>query len=163
MSRTLKRSIPSPTDWLSLPVAQDLIRQAVEAPADRRTQAVRILNLLLDAQGAEVPLPIVMRCAAQYNYCIHILRRAGFRILNRSEKCNGILHSWYRLEISGLDDSTPPAPEPRARRVKRPAENLQLFTQEQTQPTPPAPPAPAKPAQSQTIWRDPEMGGLARG
>jgi hypothetical protein len=153
MSRRFKQNIPSPTEWLNSITARDLIRQANEAPAERRSQAVRILKLLLEAQGADVPLPTVMRCAAQYNACIHTLRRAGFRILNRSENSNGILHSWYRLEVSGLDGTAPTPELTPPRRTKRPAENMQLFPQE----TPPA-----KPAQPAT-WRDPEMGGLSRG
>lgn len=155
MSRRFKQSIPLPTDWLNSPVAKDLMRQANEAPTERHSQQLRILKLLLDAQGAEVPLPTIARCAAQYNGRIHVLRRAGFRILNRSESHNGITHSWYRLEISGLEDSTPPGPvSPRSRRAQRPAENMQLFAEG---------PAPSKPAQPETIWRDPEMGGASRG
>src|SRR5690348_13764576 len=112
MSRRLKRSIPSPTDWLKSPVAKDLVRQALDAPAEQRSQPARILRLLVQAHGAEVPLPVIMRCAAQYNYCVHQLRNAGFQIVNRSEKRKGVLHSWYRLEIDVPEDlNQPPAPE----------------------------------------------------
>ncbi len=157
MSRRMKRSIPAPTEWLNSPAAKDLVRQALEAPSERRSQDVRILKLLIDAHGAEVPLPNIMRCAAQYNACIHGLRKAGFRILQRSENCNGILHSWYRLEIEVPEDLSPKEGIRREpRRAVEPALNMQLFP---TQPEPPQ----SKPAQPATIWRDPEMGGNARG
>ena len=154
MSRRIKRSIPSPTDWLKSAVAKDLVRQALEAPSERRSQDARILKLLIQAHGAEVPLPGIVRCAAQYNRCIYNLRTAGFRVLQRSEKQNGILHSWYRLEIEVPEDPTP-AQVQRPKREKRPEQNMQLFA---TQPDAPEQPQ-AKPAQSAMIWRDPEMGG----
>lgn len=155
MSRRIKRSIPSSTDWLKSPSAKDLVRQALEAPSERRTQEVRILKLLIEAHGAEVPLPVIMRCAAQYNCRIHKLRNAGFRILQRSESRNGILHSWYRLEIDVPEDLTP-APLQRTKREKRPAQNMQLFATEQETGKP------VQAAREPVIWRDPEMGG-ARG
>lgn len=154
MSRRIKRSIPSPTDWLNSPVAKDLVRQALEAPSERRSQDARILRLLIQAHGAEVPLPAIMRCAAQYNRCIYNLRTAGFRIVQRSEKQNGILHSWYRLEIDVPEDLTP-APVQRQKREKCPAQNMQLFATEHDIPEQPQ----SKPAHSDMIWRDPEMGG----
>lgn len=154
MSRRLKRSIPSSTDWLQSPVAKDLVRQALEAPSERRSQTARILRLLIQAHGADVPLPSIMRCAAQYNYCIHNLRNVGFRIVNRSENRNGVLHSWYRLEIEVPEDlNQPPVQERAPRREKAPAENMQLFAADAEAP---------KPAQPAMVWRDPEMGG-ARG
>ena len=155
MSRRVKRGIPSPTDWLKSPVGKDLVRQALEAPSERRTQDVRILKLLIEAHGADVPLPIIMRCAAQYNRCIYNLRTAGFRILQRSETCNGIVHSWYRLEIDVPEDLTS-APAQRPKREKRPAQNMQLFATEQETAKP------IQAAQPAMVWRDPEMGG-ARG
>jgi hypothetical protein len=154
MSRRIKRNIPSSTEWLNSPVAKDLVRQALEAPTERRTQDVRILKLLIETHGSDVPLPIIMRCAAQYNRCIYNLRTAGFRILQRSEKQNGILHSWYRLEIDVPEDLTP-KPQP-PKREKRPEQNMQLFAAEQETGKP------VRAAQEPAIWRDPEMGG-ARG
>lgn len=151
MSRRFKHSNPSPTDWLKSPVARELVRQALGAPAEQRSQPVRILKLLIQAHGADVPLPIIMRCAAQYNRCIHNLRSAGFSIVNRSENRNGVLHSWYRLEIEVPEDlNQPPAQDCARRREKAPAETMQLFA---------ADPEAPKPAQPAMVWRDPEMGG----
>jgi len=160
MSRRMKRGIPLPTDWLKSSSAKVLVRQALEAPADRRTQAVRILKLLIEAHGADVPLPTIMRCAAQYNACIHHLRSAGFRILQRSENRGVILHSWYRLEIDVPEDLAPQTETSREkRRATRPVQNMQLFASEQDAAEPPQ----SKPAQPAMVWRDPEMGGSARG
>jgi hypothetical protein len=155
MSRRIKRNIPSSTEWLNSRLAKDLVRQALEAPTERRTQDVRILKLLIQAHGSDVPLPIIMRCAAQYNRCIHDLRTAGFRIVHRSEKRDGVLHSWYRLEIDVPEDLMP-GPVQRPKREKRPEQNMQLFAAEQETGKP------VQAAQEPTIWRDPEMGG-ARG
>jgi hypothetical protein len=47
---------------------------------------------------------MIMKCAAQYNACIHALRRAGFRIVNFNSRQDGILHSWYRLEMEDPED-----------------------------------------------------------
>ena len=152
MSRKLR--LPSSTDWLSSPAAKDLVREALEAPSERRTQAARVLRLLIQARNSDVPLPVIMRCAAQYNNRIHHLRRAGFRIVNRSETQGGVIHSWYRLEIDLPEDSLP-APHPRAPRERKPAENMQLFADPQE-------PARKQP-KPQPVWRDPEMGGTARG
>jgi hypothetical protein len=151
MSRRFKRSIPSSTEWLKSAVAKDLVRQALDAPSERRSQTARILRLLIQAHGADVPLPIIMRCAAQYNACIHSLRNVGFRIVNRSESRNGALHSWYRLEIEMPEDLRPsPVSTARSQRETSPAENMQLFA---------AHPEAPKPAQPAMVWRDPEMGG----
>lgn len=121
-----------------------------------RGQTQRIFNLLVAARGAEVPLPVIVRCAAQYNSCIHRLRKLGLRIINRTEIVNGVKHSWYRLELG------PPPEESLKQKAKTrergtgssPSQsNMELFGE---------PPAP-KPAQSATIWRDPEMGGMNHG
>lgn len=65
----------------------------------RQTQYERILHLLLEADGAEVPLPKILALGiAQYNARIKEIRQAGHNVVNRTERVNGVRHSWYRLE-----------------------------------------------------------------
>ncbi|HSK42517.1 MAG TPA: hypothetical protein VLA83_01380 [Candidatus Binatia bacterium] len=138
---------------------------------NHKTQPQHILDLLMAAEGAEVPLADIMICAAQYNTCIHELRKRGYNIVNRAETRNGVKHSWYRLESSPVD-LTPrtPGPEPAPSRQKSgcaepapsrsettrtphssaPAQALSLF---------PEMPAPAASPQ-RYVWRDPELNGL---
>ena len=120
-----------------------------------RGQTQRIFNLLVVARGSEVPLPAIMRCAAQYNRCIHNLRRLGLRIINRTEIVNGVKHSWYRLELGPPQEESPMRKrKPGERTASSPSQSkMELFGE---------PPAP-KPAQPATIWRDPEMGGMNHG
>ena len=127
---------------------------------NHKTQRQHILDLLMAAEGGEVPLAEIMVCAAQYNACIHELRKRGYKIVNRSETRNGVKHSWYRLESSPAD-LTPRTPEPRKKSVRaEPApspaplpQTLSLF------PEAPAPePSPQRP-----VWRDPELGGVKHG
>ncbi len=69
-----------------------------QAPLNAKTQRAQILRLLIEARGAWVPLPEIMKCAAQYNARLHELRRAGFNIPKpRVETINGQKHTWYRL------------------------------------------------------------------
>lgn len=67
---------------------------------ERNTQRSVILRLLVTAGGGWVPLPEIMKCAAQYNTRIFELRRRGFNIENRTETVNGERHSWFRLVSS---------------------------------------------------------------
>jgi hypothetical protein len=60
-------------------------------------QRSRILGLLVEARGGWVPLPEIIKCAAQYNARIFELRRLGFKIENRTEEIDGARHSWFRL------------------------------------------------------------------
>jgi len=83
------------------------------ADSSRATQRGRVLNLLIAARGAWVPLPEIAACAAQYNARVLELRRLGFRIENRTKKVDGARHSWFRL-ISG---PTPAADSPTAPRT----------------------------------------------
>lgn len=81
------------------------------APESANTQRARILNLLIEARGREVPLPEISACACQYGARIFELRRLGFVILNRTEDRDGVRHSFFRL-VSGpsqADTSTPAA------------------------------------------------------
>jgi hypothetical protein len=76
-----------------------------------KTQAAAILRLLIDARGAWVPLPEILKCAAQYSARICELRKQGFRIENRTERQpDGARHSWFRL-LPG-DTRFNPAPKP---------------------------------------------------
>jgi hypothetical protein len=73
---------------------------SVSETTNHKTQRQHILDLLMAAEGGEVALAEIMVCAAQYNACIHELRKRGYKIVNRSETRNGVKHSWYRLESS---------------------------------------------------------------
>jgi hypothetical protein len=134
--------------------------EAAPASSNSKTQRQHILDLLMAAEGAEVPLADIMVCAAQYNACIHALRKLGYRIVNRSETRTGIKHSWYRLESSPAD-LTPRTPEPAPSRKKCARANVQPTPQ----PSEPAqtlslfPEMPAS-AQQPSAWRDPELDGL---
>jgi Helix-turn-helix domain len=78
---------------------------------ERETQCSRILALLIGACGEWVPLPEILGLGiAQYSARIFELRRAGFRIENRTERdpSTGAVHSWFRL---------PGPPEPASARV----------------------------------------------
>ena len=135
-----------------------------------KTQRQHILDLLMAAEGAEVPLADIMVCAAQYNACIHALRKRGYKIVNRSETRNGVKHSWYRLESSPTD-LTPRTPEPAPSRKKSsqaqplPSSAPATFTPQSIEPAQtlslfPEMPAPAP---QRSAWRDPELDGLKNG
>ena len=53
--------------------------EAASASSNFKTQRQHILDLLMAAEGGEVPLADIMVCAAQYNACIHALRKLGYR------------------------------------------------------------------------------------
>ena len=57
---------------------------------NHKTQRQHILDLLMAAEGGEVALAEIMVCAAQYNACIHELRKRGYKIVNRAETRNGV-------------------------------------------------------------------------
>jgi hypothetical protein len=139
-------------------------------PANHKTQKQHILDLLLAACGGEVPLAEIMLCAAQYNHQIYKLRQHGYKILNRTETRNGVLHSWYRLE------SAPPelAPEPSRKKSARvdPPNTPPAPSQSQPKPSPSTPsqtlslfPEMAAPVQQpqRAVWRDPEMNAVKHG
>jgi len=80
--------------------------------AGAHTQRARILSLLLDAHGGEIPLTEILALGiAQYNARIFELRRTGFDIRNRVEEIDGVRQSWYWL-IRGERASKPDAPRP---------------------------------------------------
>jgi hypothetical protein len=141
-------------------------RDAGTASSNFRPQAQHILDLLIAAEGAEVPLAEIMVCAAQYNFCIHGLRKRGYKIVNRTETRNGVRHSWYRLESSPAD-LTPRTPEPaparkKSGRVEPPSTSLPAPQPAQTLSLFPEMPAPATPPQ-RSVWRDPELNGVKNG
>jgi hypothetical protein len=79
---------------------------------DRKTQRGKILGRLVDARGAWVPLPQILALGvAQYGARIHELRALGFRIENRKEHIDGVLHTWFRLD-SGPAITPRPATAP---------------------------------------------------
>jgi hypothetical protein len=65
-----------------------------------RLQRDKILALLIRARGAWVPLPELVKVAAQYNARLHELRRLSFDIENRTWYVDGQKHSAFRL-VSG--------------------------------------------------------------
>jgi hypothetical protein len=77
-----------------------------------KTQAAKILRLLIEARGDWVPLYEILPLAAQYSARICELRKQGFRIENRNEAVDGVRHSWFRL-VNSL-----PAPPPKPAPVK---------------------------------------------
>jgi hypothetical protein len=144
-------------------------RGGEDAPQNFKSQRRHILDLLTAAEGGEVPLAEIMVCAAQYNFCIHKLRKRGYKIVNRTERRNGVLYSWYRLESSPAD-LTPRTPEPaQSRKKSAPAQppstpappsqqpqTLSLFPDLKETPTPAVSP-------QRSVWRDPELGGVKNG
>jgi len=70
------------------------------APESSSSQRARILRLLIEARGREVPLPEIAACACQYGARIFSLRKRGFVILNRTEERDGVRHSFFRLVSS---------------------------------------------------------------
>lgn len=141
-----------------------------------RTQPRKILEILLAANGNEVPLADIMSCAAQYNACIHHLRKVGYKIINRTETRNGIKHSWYRLETGapvtdgparthGATENRANGPRTQSRTTLENAQtvaSLPVGNAEQSALFPETETPRQKPAAR--AWRDPEMqGGRARG
>jgi hypothetical protein len=143
--------------------------EAASASSNFKTQRQHILDLLMAAEGAEVPLADIMVCAAQYNACIHELRKRGYKIVNRSETCNGVKHSWYRLESSPAN-LTPRTPDPARSRKKSARASGQPTPERNLQPQPSLPaqtlslfPETPAPAPERPVWRDPELDGLKNG
>lgn len=78
------------------------------APESSSSQRARILRLLIEARGTEVPLPEIAECACQYGARIFELRKLGFVILNRTEDIDGSRRSWFRL-VAGPPEASSPA------------------------------------------------------
>ena len=133
-------------------------------PPNHKSQTQHILDLLIATAGGEVPLAEIMLCAAQYNFCIHQLRKRGYKILNRTETRNGVRHSWYRLESSPPELAPPSARKKSARVQSVPVPP----PSRQPQPLPQALslfPEMAAPEVSprRPVWRDPEMNAVKHG
>ena len=125
-----------------------------------KNQSQQILEVLLSAEGAEIPLTQIMGFAAAYTRCIHGLRRRGYKIINRVEVRNGVKYSWYRLDSSPAETS---GPEPAGKKSSR--------AEPRIQPPPPAnkpeplslfPDMPAVFVERAT-WLDPELDGVKKG
>jgi hypothetical protein len=71
-----------------------------DRPPSANSQCGRILKLLTDAKGAWVPMPELMKLAAQYSARVKELRDAGFAIENRTETVDGVRHGWFRLPVA---------------------------------------------------------------
>ena len=89
-------------------------RSVNDLPLQRKTQRAAILRLLIDARGGWVSLPQILDLhISQFGARIFELRRAGFRIENRTERDDsGVVHSWYRLVAFPGAPPPPPKPEP---------------------------------------------------
>jgi len=74
--------------------------------ATRASQGGQILQLLISARGAWVPLPKIAQHAAQYNSRLFELRRLGFNIENKTKTVDGVRHSWFRL-VTGSNRKEP--------------------------------------------------------
>jgi hypothetical protein len=102
------------------------VKDAMTRPAESSSsQRARILRLLIEARGTEVPLPEIAECACQYGARIFELRRLGFVILNRIEEIDGSRRSWFRL-VSGPPEASSPATPAAAPQLER-EETLPLF------------------------------------
>ena len=90
----------------------------------RGTQRARLLGLLIDARGREVPLTEIMGLRiAQYAARICELRKLGFRIPRpRIEVVNGQKHTFYRLDSGPPVEKNAPRslPESNARSQPKP-------------------------------------------
>ncbi len=135
-------------------------------PPGFSSQKQHILDLLMAAGGGEVPLAEIMICAAQYNACIHELRKRGYKILNRTETCNGVRHSWYRLE-SSPENLAPESTRKRSARAERvtvapPLQPLKAAPSPQALSLFPEMPS-AEVSPRRPVWHDPEMNAVKHG
>lgn len=82
----------------------------------RATQRDQILRLLVQAGGAEVPLPRILELKiSQFGARILELRRAGYHIVNRTANVDGKRLSWYRLVETSSRSTPAPAATARPR------------------------------------------------
>jgi hypothetical protein len=83
--------------------------------SERITQRARILKRLIAAKGAEVPSYELAQESLQYSARIHELRHdLGFQIVSRTERRNGAVHGFFRIELGAKKppSSEPQQPEP---------------------------------------------------
>ena len=83
-----------------------------ESVPNRKTQQGRLLQLLVDVHGGEVPAPEFARVSLQYSTRVLELWRLGFTIINRVETVNGVKHGFFRLETGPAAVTSMPAPVP---------------------------------------------------
>jgi len=69
------------------------------ARGERCSQRQRILDVLLAARGTEVPSVVLSRISLQYNARVKELRELGFRIVSRTERRDGQVYGYFRLEL----------------------------------------------------------------
>lgn len=69
---------------------------------DATTQRSRILQLLLAANGAEVPAPELAGIALQYASRVHELREEGWPIRNRVEMVGKAKHGFFSLHQAAV-------------------------------------------------------------
>lgn len=60
-----------------------------------REQRNNIRQLFLTRPNTWIPLPEIMKFAAQYNARLYELRKEGLDIRNQTKVISGIKHSWY--------------------------------------------------------------------
>jgi Helix-turn-helix domain len=97
------------------------------AAAFAETQRGKILALLIATSGGWVPLPQILSLSiAQYAARILELRRMGYTIENRTDRVDGVRHSWFRLANSPTPTPEPPKPQPERKERAR-ATGLPLF------------------------------------
>ncbi len=66
--------------------------------SDLKCQRQRTLDVLLAAHGREVPSVVLSRISLQYGARVKELRKLGFRIVNRTERRDGQVYGYFRLE-----------------------------------------------------------------
>jgi hypothetical protein len=71
----------------------------VDSLMKRSTQRQAILNALLAAHGGEVPSYELAAIALQYGARVRELRDLGFPITNRTERRNGQVRGYFKLEM----------------------------------------------------------------
>ncbi|HMK31924.1 MAG TPA: hypothetical protein VK473_19740, partial [Terriglobales bacterium] len=79
---------------------------------ERHSQRQRILDVLLAARGAEVPSVALSRISLHYSARVKELRELGFRIVNRTERHDGQVHGFFRLELGAPELPTLATPSP---------------------------------------------------
>ena len=70
-------------------------------------QRERMLELLLDKKGREVPAYALAAIGLQYCSRLKEIRDLGYTVENRTERVNGQVHGYYKL-VAEPGDSTQP-------------------------------------------------------
>jgi len=85
--------------------------------SERTTQRARVLGCLLAAHGQEVPSVELSHISLQYGARVLELRRMGIRITSRTERRDGCVHGFFRLELGtdgakSMPTESPSPPQP---------------------------------------------------